>query len=57
VEYHQLGRSGIVHPARHANTSMLVRSLRRSVADRECPLIIVASGRLWPAALPDEVIN
>jgi hypothetical protein len=40
---YQLGRSGIVHPARCANTSVPVRSLRRSAADRECPLIIAAS--------------
>jgi hypothetical protein len=45
-QHNQLGRSGIVYLARHADTSVPVRSLRRSVADRERPLIIVASGPL-----------
>ena len=40
----QLGRSGILYPARRANTSALVRSLRRTASDRECPLIVAAPG-------------
>lgn len=40
----QLGRSGIFHLARHANTSVLVRYFRLSVAYRECPLDLMASG-------------
>jgi hypothetical protein len=44
VSYDQLGRSVLVHLARRAGTSALVRNVRQTLADRECPLVAVASG-------------
>jgi hypothetical protein len=43
-DYHQLGRSVMLHLARRAVLQMLVKGVARSVIDRKCPLAIAASG-------------